>query len=62
MATKKTNWAKVRVSTAAIQMEFDGSIGACALELFGLIPTPAQRNTIFNLIKAKHEALVAEGR
>ncbi len=61
-AKKKTDDASVTAWTPDLKMKFGGSIGACTLELFSLIPTPAKRDVILRLIKAKHEELVKDGR
>ncbi len=59
---KKKDDAKVTAWTPTLKMNFDGSIGACTLQLFSLIPTPKQRDVVLRLIKAKHDELVADGR
>jgi hypothetical protein len=61
-AKKKKDDATVTAWTPDMKIGFSGSIGACSLQLFSLIPTTKQRDVILRLIKAKHEELVAEGR
>lgn len=67
MATKKSNEAKVTAWTPTIKMEFNGTISACAIQLFELTQptekkTAAQmRETVLKLMQDRHEALKEQG-
>lgn len=57
MAAKKTNEAKFTAWTGTMKVEANGTISACALELFGYIKDAATREKILRLMQLRHEEL-----
>lgn len=57
MAKRPTNKAKVKLWTDRITMEFEGTIGAAAVESFGAIASRDDRIAILGMIQERHELL-----
>lgn len=62
MAAKKSNEAKVVAWTDTMKVDFNGTISACAIQLFMYITTQAVREKAFVAIQRHHEMLKAKGQ
>lgn len=62
MAKKKENEARFTAwTTTGMRVDANGTIGACALELFGLTPGKEMREKILKLMQERHERLTESG-
>ena len=61
MTSKKINEAKFTAWTETMKVEANGSISACALELFGYIKGADVREKILKLMQARHEEMKEAG-
>jgi hypothetical protein len=59
MAKRPVNKAKVKLWTERVTMEFEGTIGAAAVESFGAIESREDREYILGMIKERHAAICA---
>lgn len=67
MPTKKSNYAKVTAwtrataSSDALRMDFDGTLSACAIQLFEMAPAQGREKALA-LMQVAHARLTEEGR
>lgn len=57
MAKRPVNKAKVKLWTERVTMEFEGTIGAAAVESFGAIASREDRVAILEMINERHAVL-----